>query len=1120
MNRKCNPNNSRSRSRSRKRSWAVVGLWLLPVVVRTTTTASPFLQPHIPPARRRVLYASSSSSTAFVHPKQQQQQTELKPSQTKQYTSEDYQTGGETIWFVHADAERDHPDRVFAQIRNNPHCHSAAGCLQPETSLFPTKKNLPFSSWMTSTSSLWSWRGWKNGNTILRRRRRRIQTDETSPQGAEETNDNENSTRSDSIGFNVTVDTEYNVTETVVLESNSTTNDTSTVVFTNNEQNNHTNASSSSSQQQAPPEQREFRPIRIRAFLSELAGGGQYLNETERVIVLQSILRPALLAWSAALRVEPVIGNLTVDPEQLVNGIACGPGGSLPSVVVPESHITTGVPDTDFVLYISLAFTNAPAQKNKTRTPQENDEFDDDDKDEEQEEDSNFGFGVFTQKDNNTTSQTMEDLQTKQKCSGDYLAASAFCSTDQLDRPTAGILHLCITKDFFHPVNLQTNIMLTMHELGHALGFNSVSLAHFRRWDGTPITPRDPETGEIPLVEIECTGPVGQRRRGTVALPSEEILQFRTVRGGVRVAEVVTPSVRQVARNHFDCQNLTGAELESGEFLPLSTNPGETSCIGDHWERRLFRSDIMNPIVDDTTVFSPFLSTITLAYFADSGFYQVDLTRASMAAWWGRAAGCAFVDETCIRPLDGQVPPAYDSLFCNQAPQQTNELGFVSELHGCTPDLSRKASCTLGSWEGELPTAYQYFNVTFGADVGGNDPFMDFCPVYAGFRNGLCSDPANEAFIKVNYVERIGRRNSRCLTASIAQNFAAPSSAPTVAPTETEDTALCLPIACVVEDRSLQIQVNGVWEVCNKTGDVIIGSAQNGMNSGNILSIVCPDPIRICPTFYCRRDCLGTNRICDYNIGECVCNMTSPYAANDTILEWNNTDSFSDAHEYPDELCSTNSSDPNFFHPDGDDDGKLPSPESPLADYYVPRRRDLQEENGGFWSNPWKTGTVAGSAAVLCIFIAYLLFHALKRTLVGSSNNNDDDNNLQPINPEKHKMIASVLVDMRMRDPNLQQRIDALGNRNSETDLSMTETEASADAQNTTRDSEVVCELELSTYGEGGISNLFGGGHSDNNTNLHRMSSTGDHKEYIDPLAPPVCTTPIVRRRHILYHNR
>ena len=398
------------------------------------------------------------------------------------------------------------------------------------------------------------------------------------------------------------------------------------------------------------------------------------------------------------------------------------------------------------------------------------------------------------------------------KCAGDYLASSVFCSTDELDRPTAALLHICIGPDFFDRKFLPQNIMTMMHELGHALGFNLQSLAHFRRPDGSPITRRD-DSGAIPTKWVECTGPKlsgGRRPWAKMQLPSRELLQFRIVRGGVRVAEVVTPSVAQVARNHFDCQELAGAELESGEALPLSTNPGEMSCIGNHWERRLFKMDLMNPIVDELT-FDPFIPILTLAYFADSGWYQVDLSRAALPAIWGRAAGCAFVEEPCIQP-NGQVVSGSDSLFCNSL-SNIDDQGYVTTLDGCTPDLTRKAACTMNQYDGELPPQYQYFSLTYGSNVGGLDPFMDYCPVFNGLKNGLCSDPGNEALLRVSPIERVGSKNSRCLSSHSKSGFSSFTR-----------MAMCLRIACVVQDKSLFVQVEGKWRPCSYEGQPIVTS--------------------------------------------------------------------------------------------------------------------------------------------------------------------------------------------------------------------------------------------------------------------------------------------------------
>lgn len=452
--------------------------------------------------------------------------------------------------------------------------------------------------------------------------------------------------------FNISAKTELNLPT-----SNSTLNETSSVIFTESEHRNKTVATP------------QFRPIRIRAFLNE-----SVLTLEQKSALLQDMLQPALLAWSAALRVIPVAGNLTIDKKQLTDGTQCGPSvaSGLPTVTVPSAHISQGVQDTDLILYINLGFAPNNTNINNTATlsPSVN---------------TTDGTGNATNSSFWNFDVTPITREKVTNCSGDYLASSAFCSTDQQDRPTAGILHLCIDQEFFEPSKLDRNIMAILHEMGHILGFNSLSLAHFRLPDGTPMTPRNAD-GSVPVRTIECTGPYGSRPFANVTLPGTDILQFREVRQGVRVADIVTPNVQQVVRNHFGCQDLPGAELESAEPQPSQ----DTSCIGDHWERRLFKSDLMNPLIDNLE-FSSRFSTITLAYFADSGWYQVDLSRAAEAVNWGRGAGCSFVNETCIQ--NGLVPQNFDAFFCNDL--QT----WVTNIHGCTFDLARKAACALGRYD-------------------------------------------------------------------------------------------------------------------------------------------------------------------------------------------------------------------------------------------------------------------------------------------------------------------------------------------------------------------------------------------------------------------------------------
>ena len=212
---------------------------------------------------------------------------------------------------------------------------------------------------------------------------------------------------------------------------------------------------------------------------------------------------------------------------------------------------------------------------------------------------------------------------------------------------------------------------------------------------------------------------------------------------------------------------------------------------------------------------------------------------------------------------------------------------------------------------------------------------MDYCPVYAGFANGLCSDSENEAIIRVSKVERFGSRNSRRLSSRVSRQSTTSSGA-TKAPSTQEDvTGLCMPIACVVDDRSLRIQVNGKWRTCTEKDERLVAELND-----DIVTITCPDPIRICPTFYCQRDCLGRSdgrSICNYTIGECVCAGSEVIGPDNTTTcvtaldgEFNNSTG-DDSDEK--NLQATKV---DLFFDSKQDKGQLPDPDSPLADYYVP----------------------------------------------------------------------------------------------------------------------------------------------------------------------------------------
>lgn len=347
----------------------------------------------------------------------------------------------------------------------------------------------------------------------------------------------------------------------------------------------------------------------------------------------------------------------------------------------------------------------------------------------------------------------------------------------------------------------------------------------------------------------------------------------------------------------------------------------ENTCFGSHWSRRLFPSDIMNPVVDQpvsSTSYSSnkfnvsnqtlshylwMFSPLTMAYFIDTGWYRVNPARISnLQHGWGRGAGCDFVDQPCVDPSTGFISTVNEPFYCNQP-----NIDY-SVVHGCTEDFSHKAVCELVNYGPEsigntkntsnidsssivtatIPEQFQYFHNSMGESFtlkflaamekksyntpqgyetisgsdydrsskvknhiwGGMDSDAEYCPYYRGFSNGLCNSLDTAKVLRTNEVEDFGN-NSRCVVAYAASQM----------------TGLCIPIACVVSDRSLRIQIDGIWTKCHYAGEIIRLSWWIDASY-----IVCPDPVRTCPTFWCLQNCLGsTNGVCDYVTGQCMC---------------------------------------------------------------------------------------------------------------------------------------------------------------------------------------------------------------------------------------------------------
>lgn len=225
------------------------------------------------------------------------------------------------------------------------------------------------------------------------------------------------------------------------------------------------------------------------------------------------------------------------------------------------------------------------------------------------------------------------------------LAGARACQADQYDRPIAGSVIVCLDRlDVTSESSKDKFYKTILHEISHVLGMRAIDFPfYYDPETGLPRTPRPFQPKTVTCVD-------GNMIR--TAAPSDTTLKAGFTNRGNLYYEIVTPTVTQVVRNHFDCQKMSGARLEN-----QPTNDG--NCFGSHWEARLFASEVVAAIKVPTM---QLLTPLTLALFEDSGWYKSDFSVANISPF-GHGRGCDFVFEDCI--VDGEVPEWGKGVFCN-----------------------------------------------------------------------------------------------------------------------------------------------------------------------------------------------------------------------------------------------------------------------------------------------------------------------------------------------------------------------------------------------------------------------------------------------------------------------
>jgi leishmanolysin len=197
----------------------------------------------------------------------------------------------------------------------------------------------------------------------------------------------------------------------------------------------------------------------------------------------------------------------------------------------------------------------------------------------------------------------------------------------------------------------------TLHEITHVLGFSAYLFNFFVDENGNKLGYHN-IVKETPRRGLD----------GTVVL--------------------MLPSVTRIAREHYNCTDIEGQELE---------NRGDLGSRGSHWEQIVLKNEMLTAISTPDRVYSQF----TLAVLEGTGWYEVNYEQAQNL-YWGKNKGCPFLEGNC------KSNSIYDE-FCS-----------AGEAVGCTFDTIGLAEC------------------------GEGGPFFDSCMSYNKYSNGDCRLSTND----------------------------------------------------------------------------------------------------------------------------------------------------------------------------------------------------------------------------------------------------------------------------------------------------------------------------------------------------------------------------------------
>ena len=306
-------------------------------------------------------------------------------------------------------------------------------------------------------------------------------------------------------------------------------------------------------------------------------------------------------------------------------------------------------------------------------------------------------------------------------------------------------------------------------------------------------------------------------------------MEIRTIQGKERKEKkyIISPRVVSYAKKYFNCENITGVELEDSSSYDDYNN--------SHWEARILLGEYMNSEVHTP---EQAISGFTLALLEDSGWYKANYYTGGLMRF-GKHQGCAFLYEDC-------------EVNDNSKNKFKNDLFAVSAIN----DLQR-TTCS----SGRQSRCYIITNnkMSRGLHISGKE-IADDCFVSdfdkdeedLSFFVGSCNKGNGEYGTKIYYNNNYRGKNGNfpdIFGEEISDNsFCVLSS---VVPLSLKDTninefniyngithPICYPMFCT--SKSLTIQIYNHYIVCPREGGIVeVKGDYNGY-------VHCPDYNLIC----------------------------------------------------------------------------------------------------------------------------------------------------------------------------------------------------------------------------------------------------------------------------------